>query len=63
MKKIIPVLLFATALACNDASENNAATETTAADSSLHREDGTVNADTIDRRTDGRLDKGVDTLR
>ena len=62
MKKIC-LFLIATAIACNDGAENNATTDTTQADSSLHMNDGTVNADTIDKRTDARQDRVLDSLR
>lgn len=57
MKKIIFIFLALCCLACNNGTENNAESGTTTPDSSLHMEDGTVNADTIDKRTDARMDK------
>ena len=62
MKKTVFSLFLLSLMACNDASENSATTDTVQADSSLHMEDGTVNADTIDKRTDARQDRGTDTL-
>ena len=62
MKFIPYIILSLLLISCNASSDNNT-TDTTSADSSIHMNDGTVNADTIDKRTDARLDKGADTLK
>ena len=62
MKIIYSYLIILLFMGCNASSDKNT-TDTNAADSSTFMNDGTVNADTIDKRTDARLDKGADTLR